>query len=492
MPRVIRKVSKIWKQLEEQQIASGLKLIEWKRTYEAVCLALALVGLTMVMTKEEFDVLPIPLDTQGREQYMFREIIVSRNGIVSKPIRIQSLLSNVSSLMTEEELRIMHDEQAKYQSTIQKKGIASANNFELNTINKLHDLIGLREILQVEHLEEHRLGDVGYSLLLSDENNYFPDQAKTSKVGQAGRCKFGQGGKRMNIGHMLHYLERGMSLTCIGVQNDDIEVVWLFYGEVAINMLKNFVSTQRFEPKLYLERSSTNQFTNIYNESSYRFDVGLHESERTRLLDRIVQIVSIGKKYSLEFLNEDDSQIPSENHRIEFASYKITRDACKKFGVITQRLHEDSYGSVDFRVINARIQDKVLCEDRVFNFRGVGRHPYHPNKIDIMQITMMETKFVYAIPMRVLNDGLVTSHFSERELMYTSITMSNFWKIKHEKFLCDFNTDEGIEQYLRICDEATKIPSLSDETWYEAIITNNAEKFGSKKQLKARKNLKKD
>jgi hypothetical protein len=51
----------------------------------------------------------------------------------------------------------------------------------------------------------------------------------------------------------------------------------------------------------------------------------------------------------------------------------------------------------------------------------------------------------------------------------------------------DFKTKEGILSYVKACEEASKIPELTDRNFYSNMIDANKYKFGSKKQLADRK-----
>lgn len=173
--------------------------------------------------------------------------------------------------------------------------------------------------------------------------------------------------------------------------------------------LESFDSKLRFSPMLHLKRtiSKSNPFTLAYSDKQYRFDVGNNKEECSRLLQRKVEIVKVGQKRSLQFLNEDKSQILSQDHWTEQLSFNLNRNACLKMGVVAERLHQDAYTLVDFRVSSARIQDKVRT--RTYGNRHPGCHPYHPDKLDVLQVTCLDDSTVCAFPMRIVRNVFLHS-----------------------------------------------------------------------------------
>lgn len=189
----------------------------------------------------------------------------------------------------------------------------------------------------------------------------------------------------------------------------------------------------------------------------------------------------------MQFWNEDDSQIPCGTHRIEKRSMNMTRTACNMIGIKVEKKHEDSYGPVDFIVNgNVKVQDKASSEK--FHMRSTGKLPYNPNNIDILQVSDLENNIVYAIPMRIMmTNGIVTSFFSSEQLMKKTIHLTVKWKENHKEFKHDFKTKEGIISYVKACEESSKVQSLTDINFYKNMIDENKDKFGSKKQINARK-----
>lgn len=199
---------------------------------------------------------------------------------------------------------------------------------------------------------------------------------------------------------MKAILQHNMSLILIGSSFDGrLDVVWLFHGQDAFTNIQAFDDSLQVSPRLHLSTSlaAAKPFTQFITKPEYRFDIGKSRSECKRLLARKVEIVRTGHLNTLEFLNEDDSQVPGCNHRVEQAAFVLTREACASIGAMVTRIVNDGYGSVDFRVnpdsFNARLQDKVESNDSC-GLRPQGRHPYNPDSVDILQITNITTKMI--------------------------------------------------------------------------------------------------
>ena len=75
-----------------------------------------------------------------------------------------------------------------------------------------------------------------------------------------------------------------------------------------------------------------------------------------------------------------------------------------------------------------RIQDKV--GGRRFGIRQVRRRPYNTGSFDILQITSLMNKTVYAISMRYFSNG-IHSYFSEQDLMTQHINFTQVCKAEH-------------------------------------------------------------
>lgn len=291
----------------------------------------------------------------------------------------------------------------------------------------------------------------------------------------------------LTVKDMLTYLRAGLSLTCIGKTTENkVDVVWFFHGEADIQWLRAFDDTQIFQPRLRAKNQSSHKFTKAYSATDIRFDVGTSESECKRLLQRLILAVQTGTKQSLHYLNENISQIPSRNHFVEHQAFSLIRAACAQENVIVQRLHHDAYGPIDFRVGQARIQDKTLSEIEMLTLRKKGGHPYNPDHFDILQFTDSTNGQAYALPTRIVRDGQIFSFHSGDFLMKGGLAMSATWKDAHKEYLYDLNSKTGILAYVAACTAASQIPQLTDQNWYSNLLAVNADKFGSPKQVAER------
>jgi hypothetical protein len=482
-----RKASDIWKAINDKRILSKMGKFEWVRSYEGNKSAIEYIGLKMITTKDDFDEIEIPIDRNGKKNYGWRKINVSRNGI-TKFARIDHLLTGESSLKTKEEMHEINTKRGVDLSTTRPKGFSTTNDSESKAIDDLDNLIGISNYTQREHLNELRLYDIAYCMKNDDINAevFVADQIKSSRVNKDGHLNLTGSNSSIIVNEMISILQTG-SLTCIGKTRDNqVDVVWFFYGIDAINVLNKFEPKQGFHPIMHLTKKSFNDFTNAMNDQMFRFDVGKSSEECNRLLQQKLEFIKNGTKHSLIFWNEDDSQIPSKEHRIEQHSMNMTRTACNSFDINVEKKHENSYGPVDFIVNkNVRVQDKVAS--RAFNVRHEGNLPYNPDDIDIFQVSDLKNNLVYAIPMRIIKDDIVNSFFTADQLMKVVVTFGPQWKENHKQFKHDFSTKDGALSYVKACEEAYKIPQLTDQSFYKNMIDANKDKFGSKKQLADRK-----
>jgi hypothetical protein len=159
MESKIRKLSDIWNIIDNQRLQYNMKKNEWKRSYIGVTTALNHIGLEVITTKEEFEKIEIPTKNNNKK-YLFRKIIVSRNGIISSPTKITHLISGQSGLLTQDEKNIIYDKQSKALSIIHPKGIAKANNQEAETIDALNIKLNMSSTFDIIHLDEFRLTDI--------------------------------------------------------------------------------------------------------------------------------------------------------------------------------------------------------------------------------------------------------------------------------------------------------------------------------------------
>ena len=271
-------------------------------------------------------------------------------------------------------------------------------------------------------------------------------------------------------------------MTCIGKNADNvIETVWYFNGSHSIELLQNFEKTQLFNPALHMRRKSNHPFTIAYSSKEFRFDMR-DDGDIKRLFDLKLNDVKNNSRFTLKYLNEDDSQIKNKNYVLEQKSFAMTRNACATIGLQIERLHDDSYSEIDFRIKDCRVQDKTVNEN--YHMRKYGGFPYNPDKIDILQISDIASNIVYAIPMRYINNNSVYSTFSSKDLMKEIVYCAEDWRNKYKNNKYDFKNTKDITNYVNACEAASKIPKLTDENFYKDMIDSNTEKFGSKKQLK--------
>ena len=488
MKKQLRKKSEVWQAVDDQRIALDMPKNQWKRSYEGICAALRHVGLDMVTTKEELAAIPVPKGHTG-DNNMLRKIVVSRDGRVSVPTALEALLSGKCSLLTDAERKDIANNASQALVALRPKGVAICNDSESKAVDDLDELLQTCDHMQREHLDECRLADIAYCALDEKESAvYVSDQVKAALTDEQGRLHFHDKGGSLMVSGMIRILEARMSLTCIGKTVDDsVDVVWFFEGLDDISSLKAFKSTQGFSPQLHLKNKSFNLFTTFINQPEYRFDVGASETERARLVQRKLLFARTGTKHTLLFLNEDDSQIPCKEHRVELLSMQVTRTACASVGAVVERCHANSYGKVDFNVnpatFNAKIQDKSGKKD--FRMRRHGKHPYNPDHMDVLQVTDIDKKIVYAMAMRVLQtDGTVSSYFSEAELFAEVVSFGVGWREAHSHFRYDMQTEAGAKSYVAACEAASRVPQLTDRAFYDNMIRDNADKFKTKRELK--------
>lgn len=482
----LRQLSDIYDAIENQRLKAKMRSNEWRQSYVGVGAALAHVGLELATTEEEFNELEIPISSKGKH-YGYRKIRVTRAGIVSQPSRILNWLTGHTQLLTNEERGLITSARSDAESLAQPTGVAKANLCEASAVNQLDELIELSRKLVRVHLLECRLADIAYCLLTAviSQAVFVADQVKSSTASADNQVTFNAGRGVITVAHMLAILAKNMSLTCIGMdQKGKVDVVWFFYGAKAIEGLECFRTTQEFRPRLYLP-NPTHPFTKFVSQPQYRFEVSRSKEECNRLLQCKIDFVQAGPKQTLQFLNEDKSQLPSPNQWIEQEAFNMVREACSLVGATLVRLPEDSYGKVDFHLnpesFDCRIQDKV-ANKQAFGFRKMRGHPFNPDAVDVLQVTQTTKKTVYAIPFRKLHEGLIISQFTQDQLMCTIVTLTQKWLEDHAQFWHDLNTKAGVRSYVAACEAAAGVPPLTDRTFYSKLLADNEHKFGSKKQ----------
>ena len=474
----MRKLSEIWNSIDEKR-PQDIKIIAWKQSYEGVKAAIEYIGYVMVTTKEEFDSISIPINKVGHKSYGSRKIIVTRDGVQSVPTQIQGLLIGTCGLLTPDELNLILKKVNDEKSLNQPKGIPTNNDKETNAIDKLDDLLDIEKYLDRQHLIEHRIADIAYRF--KNKENYVADQVKSAYFKVKNEINFS-----VKIGGMITILEKNMSLTCIAMKDDKVDIVWFFYGIKAIDVLITFEKTKTFKPRCHLTCKSDNPFTLALNDPRFRYDVGKSELEIDRLLQQKLEFARIGVKHSIQYLNEDDTQIMCPFHRIEQKSFEMTRDACAMITINVKKCPEDNYSVIDFRM-NDRIKIQDKSYKKHFVMRAHGKLPYNPDTIDIFQLSNLITKEIYAIPMRKIKKNIVKSTFPPDILMKTDIKVSQIWDTKYAKYKYDLKTEKGIRAYVATCEAAAAVPQLTDREFYKNMLDANAEKFGSLKQLAERK-----
>lgn len=464
----------------------------WKRTYEGVSAAIEYVGYKMITTLTEFDQLAVPKNTSGKTCYSDRKIVVSRDGLRGAPTMIRHLLSGNSSLQTAAEQAASRQAASTKASLRTGKGSCSMNSIETKTLTDLNMMCHMERYQCIELTQEHRLSDVAYSALDQNVTSevFAADQVKTAQVTNRGSLSFGHHGRSIRIEDMVSILEAGVSLTMIGRdKNGRPDVVWLFDQDEGLAALKQLPSSKYFLPRLHLKTASNHVVTNICNQAKFRFDVGLDNKEVLRYRDRRIEVTTKAPKFSIEYLNEDMSQIPSPTHREEQRSFLMTRAACRRCSAQVTRQLQDSYGPIDFRLNSSvKIQDKVVMER--LQIRKEGRYPYDPDSFDILQLTDMVNSTVYAIPMRVMRDNRVESFFSADDLMKLVIPLSAVWRQAHKHLQYDMKDDNSVKAYIDACKAAAAVPKLTNTSFHDQMVRDHPEKFGSKKVLALRRNQK--
>ena len=475
-----RKLSDVWNAINNQK-PSEYNYFQWKQSFLGVSAALASIGLVLKTSEAEFECLPVP-EYDGDRRFMERRVIVLRNGIESPPTPINNLLSGQSSLQTKEELAIKRRTQGEALAAYRMKGVACSHQVETKASTDVAKILNLNNYLQKITLFEGRLADQAYCKIQDDTTQavFVADQEKSALETSQGQLAFKSRNTIITYGGMLKILQTGYSLTMIGRRKSDgqPDVIWLFFGSEAISALRALPATLTFAPRLHLKIKSSNPATLICNNSSFRFEIGSSSKEIDRLLQRRVQIVEDGDKHSLDFLNDDLSQIPCPNGKTEHMSFMMTRAACHLLGAKIEHFAEDSYSRIDFRLDKkCRIQDKVT-RDNLY-LRSPGGYPINPDDADILQITDLKQQIVYAVPLRVEREDKIISYFTEDQLMKRSIWLSAAFKDQLLSYHFDMKQTDDIQGYINICEKAHQTPAISDQSFYLDIINKHAGKFGA-------------
>lgn len=239
---VQRKLSDVWAAIDNVKPAN-LNFFEWKQSYTGVSAALAHVGLVIITSQEEFDKLPVP-EYEGSRRFMDRTVIVSRNGINSKPTKIRDLLNGNSSLPTADELAASHAKRGAIMSNNCTKGSACSHAVEVKASEHLSNMLNLHEYLRKVTLFEGRLADVAYSGVEDDINAavFVADQEKSACESEQGQLSFNANHTNITFQGMIDILQTGYSLTMIGRRRSDglPDVVWLFLEALRLMISKPF------------------------------------------------------------------------------------------------------------------------------------------------------------------------------------------------------------------------------------------------------------
>lgn len=472
-----RKTSEIWNAVKDK-CPDGVDFTSWKSTYEGIKTALGYLGLELVTTKEEYEALETPKYKNGKTSNMHKKIVASRNGIKSSPTQIGNLLSGRNSILTDGELKILRDKQSKIQKEKQPKGEIVYSNYEKKGIENLHNLLQMESELKAFHTLEFRRADVIYCKANDDINGcvFAADQVKVAHEGSNGMFKFSHTNDGLRVKHIVDFLENNMSLTCIGMKKHcDVHVVWFFYGKEVIEILKMFDQEKYFLPRLYMKRKVSKPLSVAINDPRFRYDVKQLD-ECNRLKESKLRWVDMANKNTIQYYNEDDSQIVSFTHRIEQQSFNLIRNALMQIGKTMHRIHENNYTVTDFTIDDCRVQSKACDKDVML--RRPGKLPYNPDTFDIFQIVNIPTKTVIAIPTRKYDNHEVVSTFTAKELMTNgTIKISIAFKHRFSEYILDMEKVDDIMKYYKICQESKNIPFLSDKSFYDNLVNNNKDKF---------------
>lgn len=468
-------MNELWQKVDHLRPEST-PLSDWKKSYDGTSAALATLHLIMITTKNEFDAMSYPIDKKGKVRPEMRTVVVSRENVVSKPIAIQSLLSQKSRLLTKEEHAIVNAQRRDIMKAARPKGSPITNRGEAQAIDDMHTMIDITAVAHCEHLHECRAADVAYCHSYVDKGGrvFVGDQVKSVQVcTSTGTLSF-----NVTVAKMISILQQEISLTFIAKNADGkVAVVWVF-DAADIENLSSFEPSLYFSPKLYLQRKSTHVFTTYINDRDHRYDIIKFATERIRLRDKKIAILNSGTKNTLRYWNEDTSQIWSSTNRTELASFLAISEACKNVGMTVTRNAKDAYGPVDFHIGMCRIQDKAITghsEDErhrdQFAIRSRGKHPYNPDDIDILQVSILNMGIVYAVPMRKVIGGMVFSFYDEEELLQNTVRLTKAWRERHARFAYNLALTEDVRRYVRACDQAAHIPELHDRTFYKIMLS---------------------
>ena len=428
----------------------GMSWTAWKRSHARYKAALDTLGYELRMTEGEFAGLTGPIARN--------KVTVARNGSQQEhTVRLGHLLYGNTNLLTKQERADSYARAGAKKRANQPKGQTVTNDTERDAIEALHNILGLTVILVCKHLWEFRRADVAYKHHGSPEDAYVPDQVKSSRVDM----RHGMLSFKISVHQMVAILERGMSLTFIGMDEASIpKKVW-FLTPIAttIDQLKALPDT-RFTPMLQPKVLSSRPVTTAM--SAFAYDLSNPEAVARLREAKIAFVIDAPIKRGLAFWNEDHSQIPCVNHQREMQSYANTRAAVQQVGAMWDKRTENNCGSPDFWVNRTRVEDKVACRSGlnglVFCMRAPNRLPYSPNSFDMLQVPCVDDQIVYAIPMRTRHqDGTVTSTLSTEKLGKKNGYI-NIKEHAHNRY--DLKDKDSILAYVGACEATALVPHI--------------------------------
>lgn len=476
-------IQKLWKEIDHLR-PDGTDMLTWTRSYEAITAALSVLNLEMVTTKEELDACAAPRNGNGRgDSYGSRKIIVKRDENVSKPTNIHSILSGRTKLLTIEERASICTNSGRILSAVRPKGVVPTHNLESHTFDQLSALINLPSTLEYAHLLECRKADVALRTKTQSLDTYAPIQNKTGTINPKSAVIFNIG----TLKKLVEHLENGRGVICLSLAHKDASIVMVWFMTPAdIQHLSVLDVSVHWRPTIDPKRKTSSSNISTLNDERYRFDMRM-PAERQRLLRRLTKFATDNtSKHSLQFLNEDESQM-AKNHYVEQLAYSVVRDALNTLQVVCERRHEDAYTSVDYVIDGTvRVQDKSTTgASPQFCMRRRSGLPYNPDDLDVFQFTVIPSKTIYAFPMRYHGDDEILSFFTSKQLMSRSSPVNKLWFEKNTQYKYDMNDAADVTRYLAFCRSAAAVPPLTNKSFYTEMIADIDTLFA--KEYKPRK-----
>jgi hypothetical protein len=163
-----------------------------------------------MMTKEEFDNIPVPTTRGGGNSYSRRVVRVRRlDHQVEVKAMLCNLLSGDNAVLTPEERAASQARGVEKQLIKKPKGSTACTEVGDLGIAALHTILDLPAIgLEYMSTIENRRASGMYRQLGVDVDAYVPDKSKCARVQDSGQLHFST-----TISDMLAGLEDGMSFT---------------------------------------------------------------------------------------------------------------------------------------------------------------------------------------------------------------------------------------------------------------------------------------